>query len=156
LSGLPRLLTIKTESFLFSSISAKIPVAKSVHTSILQIMVCFRVLKPNNFFRCRDRGICAFTSSVADPDPLDPYVFIPPGSGSISQRFGSGSGSFYHQANIVRRNLILLLNDFFSTFLSFKNYVNGPLKTNQQKTFSSCILKVNDEISRTRIRIRIH
>jgi hypothetical protein len=31
--------------------------------------------------------------SVADPDPYDPYVFGPPesGSGSISQRYGSGS-----------------------------------------------------------------
>ncbi len=43
-------------------------------------------------------------SSVADPDPdpPDPHVFGPPGSGFISQRYGagseSGSGSFYHQA----------------------------------------------------------
>jgi hypothetical protein len=42
-------------------------------------------------------------SSVADPDPNldpnppDPRVFGPPGSGSISQRHGSGSGSFYHK-----------------------------------------------------------
>jgi hypothetical protein len=37
-------------------------------------------------------------TSVADPDPPDPHVFGPPGSGSISQRFGfeSSSGSFYH------------------------------------------------------------
>jgi hypothetical protein len=34
-------------------------------------------------------------SSVADPDPWDPYVFEPP-----------GSGSFYHKANIVRKTLI--------------------------------------------------
>ncbi len=36
-------------------------------------------------------------SSVADsdPDPSDPYVFGPP-----------GSGSFYHQAKIVRKTLI--------------------------------------------------
>jgi hypothetical protein len=35
-------------------------------------------------------------SSVPDPDPPDPHVFGPhgSGSGSISQRFGSGS--FYH------------------------------------------------------------
>ncbi len=51
-------------------------------------------------------------SSVADPDPdpKDPYVFGPPGSesGSISQRYGSesGSGSFYHQAEIVRKIMI--------------------------------------------------
>jgi hypothetical protein len=38
-------------------------------------------------------------TSVADPD-----VFGPPGSGSISQRYGSGS--FYHQAKIVRKTLI--------------------------------------------------
>jgi hypothetical protein len=32
----------------------------------------------------------------SDPDPSDPYVFRPygSGSGSISQRYGSGSGSF--------------------------------------------------------------
>jgi hypothetical protein len=44
--------------------------------------------------------------SVADPDP---HVFGPPGSGSISQRygsgFGSGSGSFYHHVKIVKKNL---------------------------------------------------
>ncbi len=45
------------------------------------------------------------TSSVADLDP-DPYVFGPPGSGSISQRNGSGSWFFYHQAKIVRKTLI--------------------------------------------------
>jgi hypothetical protein len=128
---------------------------KCPHQHCTDHIVCYRVLKPNNFFRCIDMGICAFTSSVADPDPSDLYVFMPPGSGSISLRFGSGSGSFYHQANIVRRNLILLLN-FFLTFLSFKNDVNVPLKTNQQKTFLYCILKVNDEISRIRIRIWIH
>ncbi len=33
-------------------------------------------------------------SSVVDPDPQDPHVFGPPGSGSISQRYGSGSFSF--------------------------------------------------------------
>jgi hypothetical protein len=32
------------------------------------------------------------------------YVFGPPGSGSISQRHGSGS--FYHRAKIVRKALI--------------------------------------------------
>ncbi len=38
--------------------------------------------------------------SVADPDP---HVFRPPGSGSGCQRYGSGSGSFYHHAKIVRK-----------------------------------------------------
>jgi len=33
----------------------------------------------------------------------DPYVFGSPGSvsGSVSQKYGSGSGSFHHQAKIV-------------------------------------------------------
>ncbi len=44
--------------------------------------------------------------SVAYPDPApDPYVFGPPGSGSISTRYGSGSGYFYHQAKTIRENL---------------------------------------------------
>ncbi len=48
-------------------------------------------------------------TSVADPDPNpdpDPRVFGPPrsGSGSTSQRYGSGS--FYHHAIIVRKTLI--------------------------------------------------
>jgi hypothetical protein len=29
-----------------------------------------------------------------DPDPQDPHGFKPPGSGSISQRYGSGSFPF--------------------------------------------------------------
>jgi hypothetical protein len=48
-------------------------------------------------------------SSVAVPDPNpDPYVFGPPGSGSgsISQRYGSGS--FYH-AKIVRKMIPTVL-----------------------------------------------
>jgi hypothetical protein len=52
-------------------------------------------------------------SSVADPDPdldpEDPHVFGPPGS-------GSSSGSFYHD------------------FLSLKNYVKVPSKSNKKKT----------------------
>ncbi len=46
------------------------------------------------------------TSSVPDPnpDPPDPHVFGPPGS--FSHRYGSRSGSFYHQAKIVRKTLI--------------------------------------------------
>jgi hypothetical protein len=33
-------------------------------------------------------------NSVGDPDPQDPHVFRPPGSGSIIQRSGYGTGSF--------------------------------------------------------------
>jgi hypothetical protein len=47
----------------------------------------------------------------------DPYVCGPPGSGSISTMYGSGSGSFYNQAKIIRKTLIptvlRLLYDFF-------------------------------------------
>jgi hypothetical protein len=48
-------------------------------------------------------------TSVADPDPdpPDPHVFGPSGYGSICQRYGSGSGSgsFYQHAKIVRKTL---------------------------------------------------
>jgi hypothetical protein len=58
------------------------------------------------------------SNGVADPNPSDPYVFGPPGSGSISQRYGSGS--FYHQAKIrSKKNLDsypVLLCYFFLTF----------------------------------------
>jgi hypothetical protein len=43
-------------------------------------------------------------TSVADPDPPNPHVFGPPGSGSTSQRYGTGS--FYHHAKIVRKTFI--------------------------------------------------
>ncbi len=45
-----------------------------------------------------------FNTSVSDPNLSDPYIFVPPGSGSISHR--NGSGSFYRQAKIVRKTLI--------------------------------------------------
>jgi hypothetical protein len=41
-------------------------------------------------------SIFSVADSNPDPDPPDPHVFGPPGSGSISRRFGTGSGSFYH------------------------------------------------------------
>ncbi len=67
---------------------------------------------------------------VADPDP---YVFGAPGSGSgsISQRHGSGS--FYHQAKIVRKILISTVLRLLYDFLSLKNNVNVPSKSNKQK-----------------------
>jgi hypothetical protein len=52
---------------------------------------------------------------------IHPYVFEPPGSasGSISQRYGSGS--FYHQAKIVRKTFIpTVLWFFFMTFYLWK------------------------------------
>jgi hypothetical protein len=58
--------------------------------------------------------ICSVSSSVAEPDPdlWDPYLFGRSGSGSISQKYGSGS--FNHQAKIVKKTLIFC--DFCMTF----------------------------------------
>ncbi len=60
------------------------------------------------------------------------YVSGPPGSGPISQRYGSGSGSFYHQAKTVRKTWIPTALTFFY-FLSLKNDVNEPSKSNVSK-----------------------
>ncbi len=57
-------------------------------------------------------------SSVADPDPPDPHVFGP--SGSTSQRYGSGSGSFYHDAQIVRKTLSPTILWLLLTFYLWK------------------------------------
>jgi hypothetical protein len=70
--------------------------------------------------------------SVPDPDSPDPHVFGPPGSGSTSQRYGSGS--FHHHAKIVRKTL--KPPTYFVTlfvFLSLKNDVNVLSKSNKQK-----------------------
>jgi hypothetical protein len=53
------------------------------------------------------------STSVVDTDP---YVFGPPGFGSVSQRYGSGSCSFYHHAKMLRKPLFLLFCDIFITF----------------------------------------
>jgi hypothetical protein len=73
-------------------------------------------------------------TSVADPDPPDPRVlgllYTDP---LVSQRYGSGSGSFYLQAKIVRKTLIstvLLLLFYFSPL---KNDVKVPSKINCNK-----------------------
>ncbi len=63
-----------------------------------------------------------------DPDPPDPHVFGPPGSGSTSQRYGSGSGSFYTHAKIVKKNLDSFYFVTLFDFLSLKNDVNVPFK----------------------------
>jgi hypothetical protein len=99
-------------------------------------------------------------TSVADPDPdpSDPYVYGPPGSGSgsFSQRYGSGS--FHQQAKIVKKNLIQTVLQLLLDFLSLKNLVNVPSKTRKVISrklffyyFFVGILKVNDENSRIRI-----
>ncbi len=88
--------------------------------------------------------------------------------GSGSESVGSvwfgppGSGSFHHQANIVRKTLIPTVLWPLFDFLFLKNDVNVRYlqKVISRKTFFyisfllASILKVNDENSR--IRIRIH
>ncbi len=75
-----------------------------------------------------------------------------PGSGSTTQSYESGSGSFYHQAKIVRKTLIPSVLWLLLDFLSLKNYVNVLSKSNKQKNFFKNlfyvgVLKVNDENS---------
>ncbi len=101
-------------------------------------------------------------SSVANPD--NTYVFGPPGSGSISTRYGSGSGSwsFYHHAKIVWNldsycfSVLWLLY----VFLPLKKDVNVASKSKNQeklgkKSFLVSTLKVTDGNCRIRGRIRI-
>ncbi len=58
---------------------------------------------------------------LLDPDPYP-----------LRKRYRSGS--FYHQAKIVRKTLIHTALRLFFYFLSLKNDVNVPLKTYKQKT----------------------
>jgi hypothetical protein len=59
----------------------------------------------------------------------DPHVFGPSGSGSNSQRYGSGSGSFYHHAKNSKKNLDSYYFVTLFDFLSLKNNVNVPSKS---------------------------
>jgi hypothetical protein len=74
-------------------------------------------------------------SSVPDPDS---HALGPPGSGSISQRYGSGS--FYHQAKIVRKTTfiptVLSLRDFFWTFYLWKMYLQKVINRKLFKKIS--------------------
>jgi hypothetical protein len=83
---------------------------------------------------CYYRGWDGFAALSAVLRIPDLYVVGPPesGSGFVSQRCGSGSGSVYHKAKIVRKILIPLFCEFFMT-LSLKNDVNIPLKSNKLK-----------------------
>jgi hypothetical protein len=64
-----------------------------------------------------------------DPDP-DPLV---KGIDPVPD-FGSGSGSFYNHAN-SKRNLDSYYYVTLFDFLSFKNDVNVPSKSDKQKFF---------------------
>jgi hypothetical protein len=63
----------------------------------------------------------------------DPHVSGPPGSESISQRYGSGS--FNHQAKKGTKTLIPTVLWLHLNFLSLKNDVKVPSKSNEQKNF---------------------
>jgi hypothetical protein len=63
--------------------------------------------------------------SVPDPNPPDPHVFGPPGSGSRSMSQRYGSGFFYHHAKIESDSFYFVI---LFDFLSLKNYVNVPSK----------------------------
>ncbi len=72
---------------------------------------------------------------------INPYVFRPPGSGSISTIYGSGSGSgsFYHQAKIIKKPWILLFCDSLWIF-SLKTDVNVASKSKKQKNLEFFLL----------------
>jgi hypothetical protein len=85
-------------------------------------------------------------NSVADPDPnpSDPHVFGPP-----------GSGSFYHQAKIVRKTWIPTVSRLLFDFLSLK-IRTVPSKVISRKTLPKKLvfcwrLEGNDENRRIRI-----
>jgi len=50
--------------------------------------------KTSTFWTGEKKDESNFGVGDPDPDPQDPHVFGPPGSRSISQRYGSGTGSF--------------------------------------------------------------
>jgi hypothetical protein len=69
-----------------------------------------------------------------DPDPPDPHVFGPPGSGSISHRYGSGSGSgSLSSCKNSKKNIDSYYFVTLFDFLSLENYVNVPSKSNKQQ-----------------------
>ncbi len=84
--------------------------------------------------RCGRTSFCTCYSQCCGSEfGSNPHVSGPPGSGSISQRYGSGS--FYHQAKIVRKTLISTVLWLLFDFLSLKNDVKVPSKSNVQKNF---------------------
>ncbi len=92
--------------------------------------------------------VCGYSSRISVADP-DPYGFGPPESGSwsISTRYGSGSGagSFYHQAKIVRKTLNPTVLWLLQDFLSLKNDVNVTSKSNNKKTLTKfCVAILQD------------
>ncbi len=77
----------------------------------------------------RPRNFLNFFGAVLSV--ADPYVWGPP---------GVGSGSFCHQAKILRKTLIPTVLFILFDFLSLKKEVNVPSKSNKQKTKISVLL----------------
>ncbi len=106
-----------------------------VHAQIfrLQILPLSRVVGLS-ISRGRERFICS-RRQCCGRGPGDGsvwHVFGPPGS--INTRYKSGSGgSFYYQAKIVRKTLILAVLWLLYDFLFFKNDVNVASKSKNQK-----------------------
>jgi hypothetical protein len=83
---------------------------KSLGPLKMSLEMAHKVIVPQKKIMSRsflNSGTLIVIINVADPDPSDPYVFGPP---------GSGSGSFYHQAKKVRKPLVPMICDFFFTF----------------------------------------
>jgi hypothetical protein len=82
--------------------------------------------------------ICSVAYPDPNPDP-DPHVFGPPGSGSTSHRYGSGS--FYHHGKKNNNNLDSYYFVTLFDFLSLKYDVNVPYL---QKVISrkNCVKKL--------------
>ncbi len=66
--------------------------------------------------------------------------FGPPISGSVSQRYESGS--FDHQTKIVRKTFICTVLRLLYDFLSLKNDVNVPSKRKRQKKLETKIISL--------------
>jgi hypothetical protein len=69
-------------------------------------------------------------------------VFEPPRSGPVRRRYGSEA--IHHQAKIVRKPLVSSILWLFFDFLTVKNDVNVPSKSNKLKKIFVAILKVID------------
>ncbi len=77
----------------------------------------YAALSVRSLLQCVYRTEREHTCRVADPDPQYPYVLGPP-----------GSGSFFRQAKIVRKTLILTVLRLLYDFLSFKKWCKCSFK----------------------------
>jgi hypothetical protein len=57
-------------------------------------LLAWRVESRKYVRHCSGQGFRIIPIIVGHPDPQDSHVFGPPGSGSISQRYGSGKFHF--------------------------------------------------------------